>query len=414
MNDNEKLDENSNNSIESNNNIIEVENLTKIFDSGQMKVEAVKNISFSVKKGEIFGFLGPNGAGKTTTLNMLSTLLFPTSGTAKIVENDINKDPDAVRRSIGMVFQDMSLDIDLTGFENLDLHAIMYGVDKKIAKERIDQMLEIVDLKDKQKEFVKNYSGGMKRRLEIARGLLHYPKVLFLDEPTIGLDPQTRRSIWEHIKKLNKEYEITIILTTHYMDEADELCDRICIIDHGEIIALGTSDDLKKELKGDVLSLEFEDSKSLKSYKRLIKNYPGINKIKSIKPKTRQPPMGGPMAGHMPPHMGGKMPPGGPNPEMMKKMMEKMGGPDAMKKMMASQGSTELNISIENAGEKVPDLIKIANDASLKIKSLTIKKPSLEDVFIHYTGRTIREKEGDGMAGMMRQMIQSRMMRGGP
>ncbi len=400
MNDNIKLEEVSNEKNESNDNVIEVKQLSKIFDSGTMKVEAVKNISFSVKKGEIFGFLGPNGAGKTTTLTMLSTLLFPTSGTAIIVEHDINKDPDAVRRSIGMVFQDMSLDIDLTGYENLELHAIMYGVDKKTAKERIRQMLEIVDLTDKQNEFVKNYSGGMKRRLEIARGLLHYPKVLFLDEPTIGLDPQTRRNIWEHIKRLNKEYEISIILTTHYMDEADELCDRICIIDHGKIIALGTSDELKKELKGDVLSLEFENNNALKKFKNLIKTYPGINAIKAVAPKQGMP-MGG-----MPLGMGGKKPPKMPqmDPEQMKNMKE----------MMMAQDTTQLNITMENASKKVPEIIKIADEASIKIKSLTIKNPSLEDVFIHYTGRTIREQNGDGKAGMIHQMIQNRMMRGGP
>ena len=402
MNDNKKSDENLKNNGETNHNIIEVKKLSKIFESGQTKVEAVKGISFSVKKGEIFGFLGPNGAGKTTTLNMLSTLLFPTSGTATIVGNDISKDPDNVRRSIGMVFQDMSLDVDLTGYENLDLHAIMYGVERKLAKERIDQMLEIVDLKDKQKEYVKNYSGGMKRRLEIARGLLHYPKVLFLDEPTIGLDPQTRRSIWEHIKKLNKEYQITIILTTHYMDEADELCDRICIIDHGEIIALGTSEELKKELKGDVISLEFEDTKSLKKFNNLIKEYPGINAIKRVAPKQGMPMDGMP---GMPPHVKGSM------PKFVQKIDPKQ--MEKMKEMMMAKNTTQLNITMENASEKVPDIIKIANEASIKVKSLTIKKPSLEDVFIHYTGRTIREQNGEGFAGMMRQMIQNRMMRGG-
>ena len=394
MNDGVELEEISNEKNEINDYIIEVKNLTKTFDSGTMKVQAVKNISFSVKKGEIFGFLGPNGAGKTTTLNMLSTLLFPTTGTATIVGNDIKKDPDAVRRSIGMVFQDMSLDLDLTGYENLDLHAVMYGVDKKTAKERIGQMLEIVDLKDKQNEFVKNYSGGMKRRLEIARGLLHYPKVLFLDEPTIGLDPQTRRSIWEHIKRLNKEYQISIILTTHYMDEADELCNRICIIDHGELIALGTSNELKKELKGDVLSLEFENNKSLKKFKNLIKIYPGINAVKSVAPKYGVP--SGMLMGELnlgKPQM---------NPTQMKNMKEMM------------QNAIQLNITMENASKKVPEIIKIADDASILIKSLTIKNPSLEDVFIHYTGRTIREQNGEGKAGMRRRMIQNKMMRGGP
>ena len=255
-------------------NIIEVKELQKIYDSRHMKVEAVKGISFSVEEGEIFGFLGPNGAGKTTTLNMLSTLLFPTSGTASVNGHDIGKDPDAVRRSIGVVFQEMSLDIDLTGRENLELHAIMYGLDKKKRNERIQEMLEIVQLTDKAEVYVKNYSGGMKRRLEIARGLLHYPKCLFLDEPTLGLDPQTRRSIWDHIRRLNKEFGITIILTTHYMDEADFLCDKICIIDHGEIIALDTSDNLKEKLKGDIITIEFEDHMSLRKLDAKIKDFP--------------------------------------------------------------------------------------------------------------------------------------------
>ena len=404
MNNTEEKEKEMDKTIQNDKNIIDVKNLTKTFESGSMKVEAVKGISFTVKEGEIFGFLGPNGAGKTTTLNMLSTLLFPTSGTATIAGNDINKDPDKVRKSIGMVFQDMSLDIDLTGFENLDLHATMYGVDKKIAKERINEMLKIVDLKDKEKEFVKNYSGGMKRRLEIARGLLHYPRCLFLDEPTIGLDPQTRRSIWNHIKRLNKEYHITIILTTHYMDEADELCDRICIIDHGKIIALGTSDELKKELKGDIISLEFEDPKSLKAYKRLIKDLPAINEIKIIAPKNFQP-------SPMMPGMASQMP-----AKMREMMMKKQGmTPKKMKEMkqkMAAKNATQMNISIDNASEKVPELIKIANESSIKIKSLTIKQPSLEDVFISYTGRTIREQGGEGKMAMMRQLMQKRMMRG--
>ena len=248
-------------------NIIEVKELRKIYNSSDMKVEAVKGISFLVAEGEIFGFLGPNGAGKTTTLNMLSTLLFPTSGIATIDGHDIKKNPDAVRKSIGMVFQDTSLDIDLTGYENLELHAIMYGLDKQTRKQRIEEMLNIVGLTEKANVFVKYYSGGMKRRLEIARGLLHYPRCLFLDEPTLGLDPQTRRNIWDHVKNLNAKYGITIILTTHYMEEADTLCNRICIIDHGEIIALDTNENLKAKLKGDIISMEFENYVSFQSDK---------------------------------------------------------------------------------------------------------------------------------------------------
>ncbi|MHA1649035.1 MAG: ATP-binding cassette domain-containing protein, partial [Candidatus Helarchaeota archaeon] len=379
-------------------NIIEVKNLSKIFDVGTNQVEAVKGISFSVREGEIFGFLGPNGAGKTTTLNMLSTLLFPTSGTAKVAGYDINNEPDMVRKNIGMVFQEMSLDIDLTGKENLELHAIMYGVDKKTRNQRIMEMLEIVQLTDKANILVKNYSGGMKRRLEIARGLLHYPKCLFLDEPTLGLDPQTRRSIWNHIKKLNEEYGITIILTTHYMEEADALCDRICIIDHGEIIALDTSENLKGHLKGDTISLEFENFKALKKFEAKIKDFAGIHAIKIITPNTNMRQMLSKMAAMRAQMSGGKKPPA---------IMMDPAKHGAMSKMMRSL-PTKMNIIIENGSEKVASLIKIANDSGIKIKSLTIKQPSLEEVFIHYTGRSIRDENGSRGA-TMREIMQRRM-----
>lgn len=405
-------------------NIIEVKNLTKIFESGRAKVEAVKSISFSVEEGEIFGFLGPNGAGKTTTLNMLSTLLFPTSGTATVVGADIIKKPDLVRRSIGMVFQEMSLDIDLTGQENLELHAIMYGLDKKTRSQRIQEMLEIVALTDKADEYIKNYSGGMKRRLEIARGLLHYPKCLFLDEPTLGLDPQTRRSIWNHIKKLNQEYGISIILTTHYMEEADALCDRICIIDHGEIIALDTSDDLKEKLKGDIISIEFEDHMALRKFEAKIKEFPGIQAIKIVAPNKAMNGMPADMAAMHAKMRGGKRPaamgekdtqmPQAKMPGKMAEMaamhakMDPAKMPEAMAKMMGSL-PTKMNIIIADGSEKIASLIQIATDLGLKIKYLTISQPSLEDVFIHYTGRSIREEGGQGMTGFIRQMIQRSM-----
>jgi len=408
------------------NYIIKVKNLTKTFETKAGKVEAVKGISFEVREGEIFALLGPNGAGKTTTLNMLSTLLFPTSGTAIIAGYDIKKDPDKVRQNIGIVFQEMSLDLDLTARENLELHATMYGLDKKTAKERIDKMLEIVKLKDREKEFVKNFSGGMKRRLEIARGLLHYPRCLFLDEPTIGLDPQTRRSIWDHIKRLNKKYNITIIITTHYMEEAETLSDRICIIDHGKIIALDTVENLKKQLIGDVITLEFENSKDLMKYKSLIKSFPGITSIKVLNPKTFEPPM---------------------FPMMYKRMMKGRGfdkkddkinehkvmqdknkifdgkskkespiissdikPPAKMIERMKERKATKMNITIENGSEKVPELIQMAYNNGLKIKSLTIKQPSLEDIFIYYTGREIRD-ESSNFAETIKSMIQRRMMR---
>jgi len=220
---------------------IETKNLTKEFNG----LIAVNNISFEVKEGEIFGLLGPNGAGKTTMIKMLATLLKPTKGEAKVCGFDILKQRDEVRNSIGIVFQEPALDNRLTGYENLDFHARLYGLDSKIRKKRIQEVLTLVELEDKANVIVRNYSGGMQRRLEIARGLMHYPKVLFLDEPTLGLDPQTRHRIWDYILKLNQKEKTTIVLTTHYMEEADYLCQRVGIIDFGKIVALDTPQNLK-------------------------------------------------------------------------------------------------------------------------------------------------------------------------
>jgi len=228
-----------------NNNIIQVNNLTKEFDG----LLAVDDISFNIKKGQIFAFLGPNGAGKTTTIKMLTTLLTPTSG--KIVLNGYNplEEKYEARRSFGIVFQDPSLDDELTAYENLEFHGVLYKVPKIIRKERIEQLLKFVELWDSRNDLVKHFSGGMKRRLEIARGFIHHPKILFLDEPTLGLDPQTRNHIWSYIKNLNKEENITVFFTTHYMEEADKSADEIAVIDHGEIVAKGTSEELKAETK---------------------------------------------------------------------------------------------------------------------------------------------------------------------
>ncbi len=225
--------------------IIDVNGLTKTFG----KLEAVKNISFSVNKGEIFGFLGPNGAGKSTTIKILTTLLLPDKG--RIIMNGFNPvdSPDNVRKSFGIIFQDPSIDEDLTAYENMEFHGVLYDVEKKIRKERIEELLKMAELWDRKDDFVKTFSGGMKRRLEIARGLLHHPKILFLDEPTIGLDPQTRNHIWDYIRELNKLEGITVFFTTHYMDEADKVADRIAIVDHGKIVAQGTAKQLKEKTK---------------------------------------------------------------------------------------------------------------------------------------------------------------------
>jgi ABC-2 type transport system ATP-binding protein len=232
--------------------LIEIKNLTKKFDD----FTAVDNLSLEINEGEIFGLLGPNGAGKTTTLSILATLLPPTSGNALINDFDVIKHPTQVRRCIGFVFQDPSSDDLLTGRENLYLHALMYGVKDSEINRKIDEGLKLVDLTDKQNIRMRKYSGGMRRRLELARGFLHSPKILFLDEPTLGLDPQARENLWTYIKKLSIENKITIILTTHYMEEADKLCDRIAIIDHGKIIALDTPVNFKKSLGGDLVTIK--------------------------------------------------------------------------------------------------------------------------------------------------------------
>ena len=220
-------------------------------------------ISFDIEQGEIFGLLGPNGAGKTTTLAMLSTMLEPTSGTAEIMGIDIRKDQDGVRKAIGIVFQDQSLDEELTAWENMDFHGRLYRIPKETREQRIDELLKLVELSDRKNDIVKTFSGGMRRRLEIARGLLHHPHVLFLDEPTLGLDPQTRNHLWQYIETLAKEKNITIILTTHYMEEADRLCNRIAIIDHGKIIALDTPARLKDSIGGDVVTIQSPETEKI-------------------------------------------------------------------------------------------------------------------------------------------------------
>ncbi len=227
------------------NNIIEVNNLTKKYHDFM----AVNNINFNVKKGEIFALLGPNGAGKTTTIKMLTTLAIPTSGTIKINGFNPVTNSNEVRQSFGIVFQDQSLDDELTTKENMDFHGILYNLPTDLRKKRVEELLKFVELWDRKDDLVKTFSGGMKRRLEIARGLLHHPKIFFLDEPTLGLDPQTRNHIWQYIQKLNKEQDITVLFTTHYMEEAERIAQKIAIIDHGKIAALGTVETLKQQTK---------------------------------------------------------------------------------------------------------------------------------------------------------------------
>lgn len=308
-----------------------IKNLTKEFNG----LKAVDNISFKVFEGEIFGLLGPNGAGKTTLIKMLATLFKPTSGQAKVNNFNIQKEQDKIRKSIGIVFQEPSLDGRLTGRENLDFHARLYGLNKETRKKRIKEVLNLVGLEGKANILVENYSGGMGRRLEIARGLMHYPKVLFLDEPTLGLDPQTRQYVWKYIIKLNQKENITIILTTHYMEEADYLCHKIGIIDSGRIVVLDTSDNLKNILGGDVISLEAVPQE--KAF-RFFKEIPWVKKIR--------------------------------------------------------RHDQFININVEKGEDKIPLLIKEnLKEKEIEIKTINLRKPTLEDVFLHYTGRSIRESE---------------------
>ena len=233
--------------------MIEVRNLTKRFDD----VVAVRDISFQVKRGEIFAFLGPNGAGKTTTVNMLTTLLAPTSGMIRIDGLDPVKRSNEVRKRFGIVFQDPSLDSELTALENLQLHCALYSVPREERGRRIEHLLRLFELWERRKSYVKQFSGGMKRRLEIARCLLHTPKIIFLDEPTLGLDPQTRHQLWNQVRKLNSEEGVTVFLTTHYMEEAERVAHRIAVIDHGQIVALGTLDELKQKTNAETLEQAF-------------------------------------------------------------------------------------------------------------------------------------------------------------
>jgi len=235
--------------------IIKTNALTKSYG----KIHAVQSINLNIEKGEIFGLLGPNGAGKTTTIGMLCTIIRPTSGSASIAGYDVVGEPAQVRRKVGIVFQDPTLDTVLTGRENLELHARLYGVPSDIREKRITEMLELVDLKQRSDDITRTYSGGIRRRLELARGLLHRPAVLFLDEPTLGLDPQTRARIWEYIKKMAQMEQTTVVLTTHYMEEAEQVCDRVGIIDHGRIIALNSPENLKESMGGDMVVIRVKE-----------------------------------------------------------------------------------------------------------------------------------------------------------
>ena len=305
---------------------IVADNLTRRFGH----LVAVDHISFEVEEGEIFGFLGANGAGKTTTIMMLATALNPSSGTATVCEYDIVRERDKVRESIGIVFEELSLDIDLTAKENLDFHARLYHLPKKVRDEGISQALDLVGLKDKQNILVKYYSGGMQRRLEIARGMLNSPKVLFLDEPTLGLDVQTRRLLWDYAKRLNKEAGTAILLNTHYVEEADYLCDRVAVLEHGKIAVVDTPKVLKDSLGSSVLSIRFPQGAVANEFASLLNGMRWVKKV--------------------------------------------------------TQHDAQLELTVGDKGMKIPEVVRLARQHGLVISSIDEHKPSLEDVFLHYVG----------------------------
>src|SRR4051794_19939052 len=322
---------------------IEVNDLKKTFG----EVEAVRGVAFEVANGEVFGFLGPNGAGKTTTINMLCTLAKPTSGSAYVAGHNVVSERDDVRRHIGLVFQDPTLDGYLTAEQNLKLHAELYGVESRLVPARMEQVLRMVGLWDRKDSTVMTYSGGMRRRLEIARGLMHSPRVLFLDEPTIGLDPQTRSSIWKYIGELKEREEITIFMTTHYMDEA-EFCDRIAIMDQGQIVALETPAALKAQVGADRVRIETEDNEAA---------------IAALKETFE---------------------------------------------LEATISEGAVTFYVTDGAQFVPRLFA---ELDVPITSVSVSRPSLDDVFMSFTGKTIRDAEEDG--SKLRNRVMMQMATGG-
>jgi len=317
--------------------IIETKNLTKKYN----KLLAVDNLNLNIEEGEIFGLLGPNGAGKTTTLMMLNTLRKPTSGSAKVNGFDVVKESDKVRKSIGIVFQDPSSDDILTGYENLKLHGMLYQMPSALREKRIKEVLKLVDLTGRANDLIKKYSGGMRRRLELARGLMHHPKVLFLDEPTLGLDPQSREVIWKYIQDMARKEHMTIIITTHYMEEAEKLCSRVAIIDDGKIVAMDSPDNLKHVIGGDVITLT-------------VKNY-NVKKLKGMK--------------------------------FIRKIERKNG---------------QLVLAVKDANKNISKILcKLG-----QVDYVDIHTPTLNDVFLHYTGKEIRDDSPEG--GWAQRIINAR------
>jgi len=312
--------------------VIEAKELTKIFNG---KIKAVDKVNLEIYKGEIFGLLGPNGAGKTTTIKMLTTVLKPTSGRAKVCGYDIIKEAKEVRSSIGVVHQDYTADEDLTGLENIILCADLYGIPRDVAKARAWELLSLVELKDAARRKVETYSGGMRRRLELACGLISRPKLLFLDEPTLGLDVQTRVAVWEYIKRLKEEYEMTIFLTTHYLEEADNLCNRIAIIDHGRLLKIGSPNDLKNSLGGDIIDIWVKEKDV--DLTNVILSLPRVKEVKRLDSSYR--------------------------------------------------------IKAERGEEVAPTIMEVLRSKGLNVTKIYVTKPTLDEVYLEYTGRSLREEE---------------------
>jgi len=344
--------------------------------------------------------LGPNGAGKTTTIMMLITLTNPTEGTATICGHDIRTERDAVRSCIGYVSQDVAVDDQLTGRENIELQGRFYHLPKDAIKERSDEVLEMLDLTDRAQDKVETYSGGMRKRLDIAEGLIHRPEVLFLDEPTLGLDIQTREKIHEYIRRLQEEKLMTIFITTHYMEEADKLCDRVAIIDHGQIKAIDNPETLKGGVGGDVVTLKIatESKDKIKETLAQIKKQSFFENIMETNAGAPEIP---PQAAEMMAKMKGK---GGDATAMLGKM-----GPEALQAMQSAKksgvnGDNVFNLVVKDGATAVPQIFKIAENTGATIASISVKRPSLDDVFLAYTGRALREEEGSRMEHMMQTM----------
>jgi len=329
--------------------IVKVEGLSKEF--GQLK--AVDGVSFEIEEGEIFGFLGPNGAGKTTTINMLTTLLTPSGGKAEIDGLDIHKHATEVRRTVGVVPQEYTADEDLTGLQNIILCADLYGLPRSNSKPHAMELLKLVELQDAADRKVSTYSGGMRRRLELASGLINYPKLLFLDEPTLGLDVQTRTAVWNYIRMLKEEYHMTLFLTTHYLEEADSLCDRIAIIDHGHIIKIGSPNELKASIGGDVIVVGVSESGP--DISADIKNIPLVKEVK----KTDH----------------------------------------------------EYRIKSEVGEESSIQIIDLVRSKGLHVTKISLTKPTLDEAYLEFTGRSIREEETNKMDAFKQRVTMMRARR---